>query len=296
MSNTQNKLDTQTLWNSSQAFDFEDLLLAASENDGSPPQTLNTSSGSFVVDSSQEQVPIDFNVTDAELFAAAEAVERTVVADGRRIDAMAARQQDEAVADVVAAAQDTVAEVIADVLAAAEAQRLPQTEISLFIPYRPMDHFKKPRRANKNAAGADIFAIPQELSTKSQMIKTNVKISEGFHKYLVENNYYLELLPKSSKFDGLQILPGVIDADYRGEIFVRARVGVPIFIREVMAIAQLIVRRNYWPYCESKFFVKPPPSIDRGVMARGAMTKFTNAHHDGSGSLLRIKDGRVTKM
>lgn len=106
---------------------------------------------------------------------------------------------------------------------------------------------KAPERATANAAGYDIFSLtdcciyPQTRA----MLKTGISIE-------LPEGYYGRLAPKSGLAlnYGIDVMAGVIDSDYRGEISVilyNTDKDIPYMVRIGDKIAQLIIEK-YYPF------------------------------------------------
>jgi dUTP pyrophosphatase len=106
---------------------------------------------------------------------------------------------------------------------------------------------KAPERATSNAAGYDIFS----LSDYCIYPQTRVMLKTGISIELPEG-YYGRLAPKSGLAlnHGIDVMAGVIDSDYRGEISVilyNTDKDTPYVVRTGDKIAQLIVEK-YYPF------------------------------------------------
>jgi dUTP pyrophosphatase len=103
---------------------------------------------------------------------------------------------------------------------------------------------KIPSRANATDAGADLYSVEKVLipSLSRALVKTGVSIE-------IPENYYGRIAPRSGLAfkNGIDVLAGVIDSSYRGEL------GVILFNtdnKEYVVnigdkIAQLIIEAHY---------------------------------------------------
>jgi dUTP pyrophosphatase len=130
---------------------------------------------------------------------------------------------------------------------------------------------KMPSRGSAYSAGADLYANesktlgPGEFGT----IKTGIRVA-------LPENRYGRIAPRSglAAKHGIDVLAGVIDSDYRGEILVVLinHGKLPFKVEKGMAIAQLIVEK-----CQLVTFVSSPDRFDstgRGERGFGS----TDAH------------------
>jgi dUTP pyrophosphatase len=97
-----------------------------------------------------------------------------------------------------------------------------QTSVPLFTSTPNRLYFAKihkdaiiPKKATSEAAGFDFYSpIDEKLDSKERkLIKSGIKT-------IIPKGYYLQLAPRSGLAfkNGIQVLAGVIDSDYRGEI------------------------------------------------------------------------------
>ena len=99
-----------------------------------------------------------------------------------------------------------------------------------------------PTQGSQYAAGYDLYSAEECMinSCSRKLIKTNIAVS-------IPNGYYGRIAPRSGLAykNGIDVLAGVIDSDYRGDI------GVILFntdkkhfvVREGDRIAQLIIEK-----------------------------------------------------
>lgn len=77
------------------------------------------------------------------------------------------------------------------------------------------DKAKIPSQASKSAAGYDLYAAEEVLvnTVGRKLVKTNISIS-------IPEGYYGRIAPRSGLAykNGIDVLAGVIDSDYRGDI------------------------------------------------------------------------------
>lgn len=77
------------------------------------------------------------------------------------------------------------------------------------------DKAKIPSQASKSAAGYDLYAAEEVLvnTMGRKLVKTNISIS-------IPEGYYGRIAPRSGLAykNGIDVLAGVIDSDYRGDI------------------------------------------------------------------------------
>ena len=77
------------------------------------------------------------------------------------------------------------------------------------------DKAKIPSQASKSAAGYDLYAAEEVLvnTLGRKLVKTNISIS-------IPEGYYGRIAPRSGLAykNGIDVLAGVIDSDYRGDI------------------------------------------------------------------------------
>lgn len=77
------------------------------------------------------------------------------------------------------------------------------------------DKAKIPSQASKSAAGYDLYAAEEVLvnTIGRKLVKTNISIS-------IPEGYYGRIAPRSGLAykNGIDVLAGVIDSDYRGDI------------------------------------------------------------------------------
>jgi len=102
-----------------------------------------------------------------------------------------------------------------------------------------------PSRANPTDAGADIYSIEQciiqPLERKAISTGIRMEIPEG---------YYARIAPRSGLAvkNGIDILAGVVDSSYRGEIKVvlyNSDKSNSFFVNPGDRIAQLIIEKHY---------------------------------------------------
>ena len=122
---------------------------------------------------------------------------------------------------------------------------LPQ-KMSPLLVKKLVEHATVPRRATELAAGYDISAS-EDAKVPSQ---GRMAVSTGISIGLPEGTYG-RIAPRSGlayKF-GIDVLAGVIDADYRGEVkVILYNSGVhPFNIQKGDRIAQLIIEKNETP-------------------------------------------------
>jgi len=107
------------------------------------------------------------------------------------------------------------------------------------------DSAKVPSRANPTDAGADIYSIEQciiqPLERKAISTGIRMEIPEG---------YYARIAPRSGLAvkNGIDILAGVVDSSYRGEIKVvlyNSDKSNSFFVNPGDRIAQLIIEKHY---------------------------------------------------
>jgi len=102
-----------------------------------------------------------------------------------------------------------------------------------------------PTRATDHAAGYDLYSAQDAVIDvqERQLIKTDISIS-------IPEGYYGRIAPRSGlalKF-GVDVMAGVIDSDYRGEIGVillNTSKTVPFLIRAGDRIAQIIFEKYH---------------------------------------------------
>ena len=74
---------------------------------------------------------------------------------------------------------------------------------------------KLPIRATPGSAGLDVYSVEEQwlYPNSAVVVNTGLQLTE------CPNNIYLRIAPRSSLgVKGIQILAGVVDSDYRGEI------------------------------------------------------------------------------
>jgi dUTP pyrophosphatase len=107
------------------------------------------------------------------------------------------------------------------------------------------DSAKVPSRANPTDAGADIYSIEQciiqPLERKAISTGIRMEIPEG---------YYARIAPRSGLAvkNGIDVLAGVVDSSYRGEIKVvlyNSDKSNSFFVNPGDRIAQLIIEKHY---------------------------------------------------
>lgn len=108
------------------------------------------------------------------------------------------------------------------------------------------EHAKIPTRAHETDAGLDLYSAEENISICSLsrlVVKTDISIE-------IPEGYYGRIAPKSGLADkhGIDVLAGVIDSSYRGEIKVvlynTSQVGALQIFRGDK-IAQLIIEKHY---------------------------------------------------
>jgi len=81
------------------------------------------------------------------------------------------------------------------------------------------EHARVPFRANPTDAGADLFSAEDALlePLERKAISTGISIEIPFS---TRNNYYGRIAPRSGLAlkNGIDVLAGVVDASYRGEV------------------------------------------------------------------------------
>ena len=110
---------------------------------------------------------------------------------------------------------------------------------------RISDSARAPSRANPTDAGADIYSIEQciiqPLERKAVATGIKMEIPEG---------YYARIAPRSGLAvkNGIDVLAGVVDSSYRGEIKVvlyNTDKSNSFFVNPGDRIAQLIIEKHY---------------------------------------------------
>ena len=104
---------------------------------------------------------------------------------------------------------------------------------------------KLPTRANSTDAGLDLYSIEKlaVIPNTRRLIKTGICIE-------IPEGYYGRIAPRSglSIKNGIDVLAGVIDSSYRGELGVvlyNTDKSNPVLIHEGDRIAQLIIEKHY---------------------------------------------------
>lgn len=154
------------------------------------------------------------------------------------------------------------------------------------LPITPFEKFDaecrcshlEPIMVNKYAAGIDLPIIPQavELSpTQFTRLKTNLRCTAEFTRFLKEKSLYLRLEPKSTSFEKFYVHSGIIDADYKGELFIKVlgKEKIRILFCEPVYIAQVILCKNYWSQYFSSLSIINVLPFERENETEGAMTK-----------------------
>lgn len=104
---------------------------------------------------------------------------------------------------------------------------------------------KQPTRANKSDAGADLFALESTMiqPLERKMVATGIRLE-------IPEGYYGRIAPRSGLAvkSGIDVLAGVVDSGYRGEINVvlyNTDKSNTFFIEAGDRIAQLIIEKHY---------------------------------------------------
>lgn len=104
---------------------------------------------------------------------------------------------------------------------------------------------KRPTRANKADAGADLFALESIMiqPLERKMIPTGIRLE-------IPEGYYGRIAPRSGLAvkNGIDVLAGVVDSGYRGEINVvlyNTDKNNTFFVEAGNRIAQLIIEKHY---------------------------------------------------
>lgn len=126
---------------------------------------------------------------------------------------------------------------------------------------------KTPERSTSNAAGYDIFAV-QDYNIEAQsreLIKTGIALE-------IPDGYYGRIAPRSgiALKNGIDVMAGVIDSDYRGEIGVilyNSDKNNSFLVRTGDRIAQLIIEK-YYPFGIQ--IVESLDDTDRGTSGFGS--------------------------
>lgn len=110
---------------------------------------------------------------------------------------------------------------------------------------RMSDSAKIPTRANPTDAGADVYSIEQSIihPFERKIISTGIRME-------IPEGYYARIAPRSglAAKNGIDVLAGVIDSSYRGEVKVvlyNSDKSNSFFVNPGDRIAQLIVERHY---------------------------------------------------
>lgn len=104
---------------------------------------------------------------------------------------------------------------------------------------------KIPKRANPTDAGADLCSLEKHAiqPLERKIIATGIKLE-------IPDGYYGRIAPRSGLAvkNGIDVLAGVVDSSYRGEIKVvlyNSDKGNTFFIEPGDRIAQLIIEKHY---------------------------------------------------
>jgi dUTP pyrophosphatase len=104
---------------------------------------------------------------------------------------------------------------------------------------------KAPKRSNPTDAGADLFSIEKQViqPLERKLISTGIAIE-------IPEGYYGRIAPRSGLAikNGIDVLAGVVDSEYRGEIKIVLYNGDKsnsFFVEPGDRIAQLIIERHY---------------------------------------------------
>lgn len=108
------------------------------------------------------------------------------------------------------------------------------------------EYAKMPYRANPSDAGADLFASEDAIIQPLERKAISTGLSMEIPSFSVNNNYYGRIAPRSGHAlkSGIDVLAGVVDASYRGEIKVillNTDKNSPFKISKGDKIAQLII-------------------------------------------------------
>jgi len=116
------------------------------------------------------------------------------------------------------------------------------------IPFQKLDaRAKTPSKGSEGAAGFDLFALDDVIlpaNATHQKVATGIALDLGALKTVPPFSFYGRVAPRSGHAarNGINVLAGVIDEDYRGEIFVILTnpTSKPVHISANKAIAQII--------------------------------------------------------
>jgi dUTP pyrophosphatase len=104
---------------------------------------------------------------------------------------------------------------------------------------------KIPKRANPTDAGADLFSLDKHIiqPLERKIISTGITLD-------IPEGYYGRIAPRSGLAvkNGVDVLAGVVDSSYRGEIKVvlyNSDKGNTFFIEPGDRIAQIIIEKHY---------------------------------------------------
>lgn len=100
---------------------------------------------------------------------------------------------------------------------------------------------KMPIYGSANAIGADLFSTHDETVMPGMVSRVATGIALA-----IPNGYYGRIAPRSGlSTEGIDVLAGVIDPDYRGEVVVLLTTHgkIPKFLPKGAKIAQLILER-----------------------------------------------------
>ena len=125
------------------------------------------------------------------------------------------------------------------------------------------DKAKTPSQASKSAAGYDLYAAEEVLvnTMGRKLVKTNISIS-------IPEGYYGRIAPRSGLAykNGIDVLAGVIDSDYRGDIGVilfNTDHNLDFLVNVGDRIAQIIIEK-----CHSVNW-EPVETLDSTVRSEG---------------------------
>lgn len=99
-----------------------------------------------------------------------------------------------------------------------------------------------PKRKTSGAAGVDFYCLENKVLIAGEIYKFETGIAVSFPK-----DYYLRIAPKSglAAKNGIDVLGGVIDSDYRGtvKILLQNNKGIPVEFEKHSSIAQGILEK-----------------------------------------------------